>query len=350
MPRSTAEGNKLAVVTHDARHQQIAVLDVKTGELKTVTEDADADHWNPSITSDGGTVVYHKSTAGRTTPNVELWGRPHGTGLDLIRIAGAFPAFSPDEKRLAFVGGGFASIDVMNLDGSNRRTIFKGQHRSLFGMSWSKQPERIAFSHGVVFGNADARVNIVTTSPDSDDPNPLTSDAGNNGFPSYSPDGGRIVFRSGRDGAKNLCIMDRSGSNVDRLTQGEWTDTMPDWSPDGKWIAFASNRDDDFEIWLTRPDGTGLRKLIGGGGRHNHPIFSPDGEWIVFTSQRAGYSAEEVSLPSQPQPYGDLFVVRLDGTGLLRLTHNGSEEGTPAWGSPTGIKPSDGGGAGGGDY
>lgn len=117
-----------------------------------------------------------------------------------------------------------------------------------------------------------------------------------------SPDGERIVFRSGRDGPKNLYIMDRSGENVRRLTHGDWTDTMCDWSPTGEWITFASSRDDNFEIWMIRPDGSGLRKVIGGGGRHNHPHFSPDGTWIVLTSQRAGYSAEEVSLPHQPQP------------------------------------------------
>jgi hypothetical protein len=52
---------------------------------------------------------------------------------------------------------------------------------------------------------------------------------------------------------------------------------------------------------------------------------------VVFASRRAGYSAEEVSLPRQPQPYGDLFAARLDGTGLVRLTHTPFEEGTPAW-------------------
>ena len=71
----------------------------------------------------------------------------------------------------------------------------------------------------------------------------------------------------------------------------------------------------------------------------------------MFTSQRAGYSAEEISLPRQPQPYGDLFAVRLDGTGLLRLTHNGFEEGTPAWGPPVEFRPSATGRKGGGtDY
>jgi Tol biopolymer transport system component len=226
------------------------------------------------------------------------------------------------------------------VDGSERRTIFEGQHRSLFGMSWSHEPQRVAFSHGVVFGGPGAGVNIKAASPAGDETVDLTADAGNNGFPSYSPDGTQLVFRSGRDGSKNLYIMDRTGDNVRRLTDGKWTDTMCDWSHQGDWITFASDRDDDFEVWMIRPDGSDLHKVIGGGGRHNHPHFSPDGRWLVFTSQRAGYSAEEVSLPHQPQPYGDLFVIRPDGTGLLRLTHNSFEEGTPAWSSRTDIVPS----------
>ena len=115
---------------------------------------------------------------------------------------------------------------------------------------------------------------------------------------------------------------------------------MCDWSPTGEWIVFASDRGGDFEVWLVRPDGSGLHKLVAGGGRNNHPHFSPDGRWIVFTSKRAGFSAEEISLPHQPQPYGDLFAVRLDGTGLTRLTHNGFEEGTPAWGPVVDFKAS----------
>jgi Tol biopolymer transport system component len=201
-----------------------------------------------------------------------------------------------------------------------------------------------------VFGQPGAGVNIMVASPDEGKAKELTADAGNNGFPSYSPDGRQLVFRSGRDGDKNLYIMDRDGKNVRRLTQGKWTDTMCDWSPQGDWITFASNRDGEFDVWLIRPDGSGLRKVIGGGGRHNHPHFSPEANWIVFTSQRAGYSAEEVSLPAQPQPYGDLFVVRPDGTGLARLTHNGFEEGTPAWSPLSEITPSAEGESGEGNY
>ena len=93
---------------------------------------------------------------------------------------------------------------------------------------------------------------------------------------------------------------------------------MCDWSPTGELIAFASDRDGDFDIWLIKPDGSGLQKLIGGGGRNNHPHFSPDGQWVVFTSQRAGYSAEEISLPF-PVP-----------TLRRPLRHPGRRHGPPA--------------------
>ncbi|VFQ59562.1 unnamed protein product [Cuscuta campestris] len=65
--------------------------------------------------------------------------------------------------------------------------------------------------------------------------------------------------------------------------------------------------------------------------RLNHVCFSSDGEWLLFTANLGGLTAEPVSLPHQFQPYGDLYMVRLDGTALQRLTLNGYENGTPAW-------------------
>jgi Tol biopolymer transport system component len=218
----------------------------------------------------------------------------------------------------------------MNTDGSGRQTLYAGQGRGLFSTSWGR--DQIAFAVGGVFQGPGATVDLMAVRPDGSDLQRLTSESGNNGFPAFSPDGQQLVCRSGRGGHKNLYILNSDGTGWRQLTRGEWTDTMCHWSHAGDWIVFASDRDGNFDIWLIRPDGSGLRKLIGGGGLNNHPHFSPDDRWVVFTSQRAGYSAEEISLTFQFQPYGDLFAVRVDGTGLIRLTHNGFEEGTPAWG------------------
>ena len=61
-----------------------------------------------------------------------------------------------------------------------------------------------------------------------------------------------------------------------------------------------------------------------------HPLHTSEIE-IGLT----GYSAEQIAVPHQFQPYGDLFVMKLDGTGLTRLTHDPYENGTPQWGATT---------------
>ena len=47
---------------------------------------------------------------------------------------------------------------------------------------------------------------------------------------------------------------------------------------------------------------------------------------IVFARHR-----DEVAYTDAPQPYGEIFVMRYDGTGVEQLTDNQWEEGTPAW-------------------
>jgi Tol biopolymer transport system component len=333
-PAGSAAPDRLAVAVFRPTGRQIELLDLATGQLTAVTADK-TDHWNPSLSADGASVVYHKVTPGLAQPRVELWGTPPGTDVQMLRIVdGMFPAFSPEGKRIAFIDGifdaGRHSIAVMNNDGSDYKRIWSGP-TDLFSLSWAHSGDLLAFSRGGYFRDAKAEINIATIRPDGTELKTLIADKSNNGWLSFAPDGKQFVFRSGRNGAKNLYLANRDGSGVRPLTEGKWTDTMAHWSPTGEWIVFASNRDGDFHLWLIKPDGTGLRKLFGG-ARHNHPHFSPDGQWVVFASGYAGASVEEVSLPRTDEPFGELFAIRLDGTGLIRLTHNGSSEGTPGWG------------------
>jgi Tol biopolymer transport system component len=160
--------------------------------------------------------------------------------------------------------------------------------------------------------------------------------AGNNGFPHFSPDGRRIVFRSGRDGNHELYLMRADGSGQQRLTDHAATDTMPAFSPDGRQVAFTSNREGDHEIYLLDLEAEGkpgkLRRITHSPGFDTHPAFSPDGRWLVFSSQRGGLNDEEPLLTVfNPQPYGELYALRLADGLVVRLTHNKWEDGTPTW-------------------
>jgi Tol biopolymer transport system component len=93
---------------------------------------------------------------------------------------------------------------------------------------------------------------------------------------------------------------------------------------------FSRVADGDYEIYSIAPDGSGLRRLTTATGSDAHQGWSPDGEHIVFASSRMGFK-DEGAYTDAPQPYGELFVMRADGTGVEQITDNQWEEGAPAW-------------------
>ncbi len=73
--------------------------------------------------------------------------------------------------------------------------------------------------------------------------------------------------------------------------------------------------------------GSDVRRLTRAPGNDAHNAWSPDGEWIAFTSARAGFKDESVLHPYNAQPYGDLYVMRSDGTDVRQLTDDQFEDG-----------------------
>ncbi|KAH9691303.1 DPP6 N-terminal domain-like protein [Citrus sinensis] len=357
---ATSPGNNkfIAVATRrpTSSYRHIELFDLVKNKFIELTRfvSPKTHHLNPFISPDSSRVGYHKCRGGSTREdgNTRLLLENIKSPLpdiSLFRFDGSFPSFSPNGDRIAFVE--FPGVYVVNSDGSNRRQVY---FKNAFSTVWDPVREAVVYtSGGPEFASESSEVDIISINVDDVDGvsavRRLTTNGKNNAFPSVSPDGKWIVFRSTRTGYKNLYIMDAEGGEgygLHRLTEGPWSDTMCNWSPDGEWIAFASDRDNpgsgSFEMYLIHPNGTGLRKLIqsGSAGRANHPYFSPDGKSIVFTSDYGGISAEPISTPHQYQPYGEIFKIKLDGSDLKRLTQNSFEDGTPAWG-PRFIRPVD---------
>jgi Tol biopolymer transport system component len=161
----------------------------------------------------------------------------------------------------------------------------------------------------------------------------LTTDSINAGMPSWSPNGKQVVFRRATGLKRNLYILDVATGAMRKLETGSDLDTFPTWSPRGDWIAFTSKRDGDYEIYRIRPDGTGLERLTRSPGNDAHPSISPDGEWIAFATARQGFKDEAVQLllSATFQPYGEIAVMRIDGSDVRMLTDNSTEEGAPSW-------------------
>jgi Tol biopolymer transport system component len=143
-----------------------------------------------------------------------------------------------------------------------------------------------------------------------------------------APDGKRFVYRTFGPDGDGLRIMNLETKAITSLTDGY--DNFPLWSPRGDLIMFSRQADGDYEIYTIKPDGTGVKRLTSFRGNDAHQTWSPDGEHIAWASSHLGFK-DEMTYTDAPQPYGELFVMRYDGTNVQQLTDNQWEDGTPAW-------------------
>jgi TolB protein len=86
----------------------------------------------------------------------------------------------------------------------------------------------------------------------------------------------------------------------------------------------------DGEMHTIRVDGTDLRRPTRSPGNDAHTGWSPDGHWIAFAA-RGGVKARHLFIPIIRSRTVDLYVMRADGSDVMRLTDDQFEEGTPAW-------------------
>jgi Tol biopolymer transport system component len=296
--------------------------------------------WSP----DGKRVVFYKRAGGGPAPLEKTFSR--NPNYDL-RITGPMPAFSPSGRQ--FVTGGApsanpagSSLTLTTVDTGQSKVLYRDKTRNVLAGAWTPDGKRIVFGIGRFAAffdgfhseflkpgdRVEGGAQVAMINADGTGFTELTSGSGNNAFPSFAPDGKRIVYRTFSNGKYGLRLLDLKTKAVTALTDGY--DNFPLWSPRGDLIMFARLAGGTYDVYTIRPDGTSLKRLTNGKGNDAHMAWSPDGEYILFASSRMGFK-DEALYTDAPQPYGEIFVMRYDGTQVEQLTDNQWEDGTPAW-------------------
>jgi TolB protein len=153
---------------------------------------------------------------------------------------------------------------------------------------------------------------------------------------SFAPDGRSVLFTSRRNGSADIYRVRIDGTRLERLTDDAAFDDQAVMSPDGRRVAFVSSRSGQADIWLLDLKSRRLRNLTHHAAGDYRPAWSPDGQWLAFTSDRDSDGAlagtpRHSGKPFAPPQESGIFRMRLDGTGLQRLTAREVSAGGAVW-------------------
>ena len=189
----------------------------------------------------------------------------------------------------------------------------------------------------------------------------------------WSPDGKRLVLQSEREPGNpfyQMYVMDLTTGDATRISPGLGKTTCGFFRPGTDQILFASTHHDpkskqyqddelafrasgterryawdydpEMEIYTYAEGTKALTRLTNVRGYDAEAGYSPDGQWIVFSSTRAAYDhpltdVEKKQLDTDPSWFGEIYLMKADGSDERRLTTTPGYDGGPFF-TPDGRK------------
>jgi Tol biopolymer transport system component/predicted Ser/Thr protein kinase len=369
-PDISPDGNYIIYTKSVGEFQHIFLQRIGGGNAIDLTKDTKVDNYQPSFSPNGELIAFRSERDGG---GIFLMG---STGESVRRLTdfGYNPAWSPDGKKVLFATesvehpysrGTTSQLWTADVEGGETQKIYDGD---AVQPRWSPNGKWIAY-WGLPRGTGQRVIWIISAS--GGNPVMITKDNYINWSPTWSADGKYLYFSSSRGGSMNLwkvkinegsgeilsglepvitpslfCAMarisrdgkkiiyvsaetraniykvnfDPNGEKVTDLpvpvTQGSKQYHFPDISPDNKWIAVSSAGQQE-DIYIMRTDGSGILKLTNDIFKDRNPQWSPDGKSLIFFSDRTGKY--------------EIWKINTDGSNLRQLTNTNDVTSHPIW-------------------
>jgi Tol biopolymer transport system component len=229
-------------------------------------------------------------------------------------------ALSPDGRWVVFTSErrGNPDLYALEIEGSAEPRLLIDSVAMEDQVAFSPDGRSIAFV-STASGNADIYVLpfVPERAQELAAATNVTNHAGGDFRPDFSPDGARIAFTTDRDTPVSghpifaftrqregdVYVVNRDGSNLQRLTATPDWDGSPEWSADGNTLYFYSARpreivgpptspilgqEGGFRIWAMNADGSSPRAVTAEGVEALAPAVTADGR--IAYQKRTGYA------------------------------------------------------------
>ena len=192
------------------------------------------------------------------------------------------------------------TLVVADADGANEITIMESTD-PIMSPAWSPDSRRLAY---VSFENNISTIYVQTLR--TGNRIKVSSRAGINGAPAFSPDGRKLVLTlGGIDGNLDIHVLDLASREVAQLTTNRSIDTEGTWSPDGRSIYFTSDRSGGPQVYRIGVNGGSPERITFEGSYNARPRLSPDGSKLAMVHlDRGNYRIAVIDLDSR-----DLLVL-----------------------------------------